>query len=347
MKIVFVLPGISNRAGGVKSTLVAANHLLDRGHKVRILYLKSPITLRQISRFIRNKLMYSGRSDWLERFEGGVAGFHDITECEFASDEIVVGVGMWCSGELGRLSSIPNPKVQYLRGLTPRQQQLMDAALSLPLPKIAVSSRVAEVAKSYSSNNLLAVIPNGIDQTEYYPSVSEHSRDGIGTIYSQHPIKDPTTILKVLGKLKEELPGIPNYIFGTAPRPKEIPRTDYTRFPSVDEARGIYSRSKVWILASRSEGFPAPVLEAMACGCAVVATDCGGPQDMIIDGENGFLVEVGNVEQIVDRVKLLINDAELRRKFVERSKETVKSFTWKRSVDKLEEVLRSITPTSH
>lgn len=85
----------------------------------------------------------------------------------------------------------------------------------------------------------------------------------------------------------------------------------------------------------------------MACGCAVVATDCGGPGDMIIDGENGFLVEIGNVDQIVDRVKLLLNDVDLRMKFVEKSKETVKSFTWKRSVDKLEDVLRSITPTSH
>ncbi|MHC4159344.1 MAG: glycosyltransferase family 4 protein [Planctomycetota bacterium] len=346
MKIVFVLPGISNRAGGIKSTLIAANQLLARGHKVRILYRSMSVTMRSMLRYVRNNLIYSNRCDWLEKFKGSVTGFRDITECQFAPDEIVVGVGMWGSGELGRLSFIPNPKVQYLRGLTPRQPQLMDAAMSLSLPKIAVSSRVAEVAESYGSNNLLAVIPNGIDQAEYYPSVDENSKDGIGTIYSRHPIKDPGTVLKVLDKLREDIPRMPHYIFGTAPKPKQIPRADYTRYPSVEEARRKYSRSMVWILASRSEGFPAPVLEAMACGCAVVSTDCGGPQDMIINGENGFLVEVGNVDQIVSRVKLLSHNVDLRRKFVERSKETVKSFTWKRSVDKLEEVLRSITPAN-
>ncbi len=342
MRIVFVLPGISDRAGGVKSTLVAANHLLARGHNVRILYRSRSTTMRSLLRCVRNNLIYSGRCDWLEKFEGSVTGFRDITQCEFAPDEVIVGVGMWGSAELGRLNFIPNSKVQYLRGLTPRQPQLMEAVLSLSLPKITVSSRVAEVVKSYGSNSLLAVIPNGIDQAEYYPNVSEDYRNGIGTIYSWHPIKDPQTILNVLGKLRKDLPNVPHYIFGTAPRPKQILRVDYTRYPSVDEARGKYSRSKVWILASRSEGFPAPVLEAMACGCAVVATDCGGPQDMIVDGENGFLVEVGNADQIVDRVKLLSRNADLRREFVERSKETIKSFTWKRSVDKLEKALRSI-----
>ncbi|GAG69004.1 unnamed protein product [marine sediment metagenome] len=77
----------------------------------------------------------------------------------------------------------------------------------------------------------------------------------------------------------------------------------------------------------------------MACGCAVVATDCGGTRDIIVDGENGFFVEVGDVEQIVDRVKQLLDDVELRKKFVRKSRETVSKFSLDRSINKLERTL--------
>jgi glycosyltransferase involved in cell wall biosynthesis len=210
------------------------------------------------------------------------------------------------------------------------------------LPKIAVSSQVAEGIRVFPEGNCLSTIHNGIDKTEYYPSVCETHRNGFGTIYSSHPAKDPNTILGVLKKLKKELPDIPQYVFGTVARPRGIPKSNYKRCPSVEEARHRYSRSIVWILASRSEGFPAPILEAMACGCAVVATDCGGPRDIITDGENGFLVGVGNVEQIVNKVKLLLNDIDLRRRFVDRSEETIRKFEWKSSIDKLEAVLKSL-----
>lgn len=96
-------------------------------------------------------------------------------------------------------------------------------------------------------------------------------------------------------------------------------------------------------MGSFSEGFPAPPLEAMACGCIVVAIDCGGPRDIIVDGENGFLVEVGNVEQIVDKVKLLLEDLELRQQFVQKSRDTMSKFSWESSVNKLEEVLSNLT----
>ena len=80
----------------------------------------------------------------------------------------------------------------------------------------------------------------------------------------------------------------------------------------------------------------------MACGCAVVSTSCGGPQDIIKDGENGFLVKVGDVKQIVNRVKELLDDGELRQRFVRNSKETLKKFSWESSIDRLERALSNI-----
>lgn len=344
MKIAFILPGIG-RSGGIRNTVVAANHLLARGHKVRILYHKGPLSVRSMLRSMRNKLVYPGRHNWLGMFEGDSIGFRDITSCEFASDEIIAGVGVWSSAELAGLSFIHNPKLQYLRSTIPEPvctQETTESALSSDIPKVVVSSYVGEHVRSYRSGDVLGVIPNGIKVEEYYPDNVGNARNGVGIIYGRSYAKDPNTILAVLRRLREDLPDIPQYIFGQGRPPGGIPTRDYIRFPSVQKARRIYSRCKVWILASRSEGFGMPILEAMACGCAVVATDCGGPRDIINDGENGFLVQVGNVKQIVSKVKLLLDGAELRRQFTRNSKDTVSKFSWENSVDKLEKVLFSL-----
>ena len=52
----------------------------------------------------------------------------------------------------------------------------------------------------------------------------------------------------------------------------------------------MYQRAAVFALPSDDEGLGIVILEAMACGVPVVATRCGGPEDIITDGTDGFLV---------------------------------------------------------
>jgi len=218
----------------------------------------------------------------------------------------------------------------------------MRAAWGENVPKIVVASYLEEVIKQICNQKVYAIIPNGIDTAEFYPSVPESERNGVGTIYGQGYHKDPETVLKVLERLQTRCTGIPLRVFSAHRKPKDIPREIYHRLPPLEKTREIYSRSLVWFLGSCSEGFGVPVLEAMACGCAVVSTNCGGPQDIINDGENGFLVQVGDVKQIVHRVQELLDDGELRQRFVKNSKETLRKFSWESSIDKLEKALLNI-----
>jgi glycosyltransferase involved in cell wall biosynthesis len=340
MKIAFVLPGCG-KSGGVRVTVIAANHLIARGHAVRILYRKAPLTIRNTARAIAMKMIYLDQG-WLEEFNGITNTFKEITDCSFDSDEIIVGVGVWSSGQLARLEETTNPKIQYIHGATPWEPVLMEKALPLPFPKIVVASHLKPLVESYGGGPVTAVIYNGIDQKEYFSSVDESERLGIGTIYSSHPAKDPQTVLDVIEQLSAVRPDVPIRIFGSHRRSRQIKKSSYCRYPSLRKAREIYSKSSVWIMASKSEGFPAPVLEAMACGCAVVATDCGGTRDMIKNGENGFLVDVGDVKQIVSKVLLLLDDEKLRERFRANAKKTVDKFTWDKSIDQLENTLQAM-----
>jgi len=346
MKIVFVLPGRSRSSGGVRVTSIVANGLLARGHHVRILYRRPEQTFRSRCVSLRNKIWYSRAPDWLGAFRGQTGSFAQLAECYFEPNEMIVGVGIVACAAMRFLHSLPNVKVLYIHGLSSWNQDLLRTALSLPYPKILVSSDLERPVREYGGGEILAVIQNGVDRREYLNPVRDSEKDGIGTIYSCHPSKDPTAILSVLEALSRRRPDLPIRVFGADRRPMQLSRRVYCRYPSLEQAREIYSHSLVWILASRSEGFPAPPLEAMACGCVVVTTDCGGTRDVIVDGKNGFLVEVGDVEGIVRRVELLLDDHTLRERMRREAQRTVDYFTWERCIDGVEAALEKASHAS-
>jgi glycosyltransferase involved in cell wall biosynthesis len=65
-------------------------------------------------------------------------------------------------------------------------------------------------------------------------------------------------------------------------------------------------------LSSVHEGVPIAVIESMAAGIPVVATDCGALRDIVVDGEHGFIVPVGDAEALADRLRRLAESPALR-----------------------------------
>lgn len=76
-----------------------------------------------------------------------------------------------------------------------------------------------------------------------------------------------------------------------------IPLSDLPRF---------YQSSLFSVLPSQEEGQGIVVLEAMACGLPVIATRCGGPESLIEDGRDGFLVANGSEEELAEKIEFLI-----------------------------------------
>lgn len=88
-----------------------------------------------------------------------------------------------------------------------------------------------------------------------------------------------------------------------------------------------YLASSLYIMTSRTEGFPMVLLEAMASGLPCVAYDCpSGPRAIIDEGMNGFLVEDGNLGSFVQKLESLIEDENLRMKMGKNAKESVKKY---------------------
>ena len=113
--------------------------------------------------------------------------------------------------------------------------------------------------------------------------------------------------------------------------------------PSNDLEKEI-PKGEIYAYSSDYEGMPNSLLEAMAMGMPVVSTDCpcGGPRAVICDGENGFLIPVGDEVALTDRINRLIEDKELAKRFSENARkiEDVASMEaiYKQWKDYLEEV---------
>lgn len=78
-----------------------------------------------------------------------------------------------------------------------------------------------------------------------------------------------------------------------------------------DDAPTLLGRLSVLVSASKHETFGRTLIEAMAQGVPVVATKSGGPEEIVEDGISGFLVEIGDAEAIVEKMKRLLADPAL------------------------------------
>ena len=75
---------------------------------------------------------------------------------------------------------------------------------------------------------------------------------------------------------------------------------------------------------------PLVVLEAMAAHRPAVVTDISGSQDLVRDGENGFVVEAGDVEAMTDRLSRLLSDSDLRTRQSMSTAEIIQDYSWDR-----------------
>lgn len=341
MKIAFVIPGVAG--GGVRSVVRIATGLSLRGHDLRILYRTQSKSLRDIARSVYLTLRYGKKPQWLSNFPGQTQSYQTITPEVVGENDVVIGVGVSCVLEIADLPDACGLKIHNSRGVEPWIEENMRRAWKISMPRIIVGSHLKPLMREMGSDDPIYLAHNGIDTKEYYPSLPPDQRDGVGTVYHGGDVKDPNLILATMNNLHRERPDVPLYLFGTFPRPQALPvKAVYVRYPSLKQARDLYSRSKVWFIASRNEGLPNPLMEAMSCGAAAVSTDCGGPSDIITTGKNGFIVPVSDTQAMTDAILKLLDDPTLRKEMVDQSNVILRQFTWDNAVVQMEKAIIAI-----
>jgi len=193
------------------------------------------------------------------------------------------------------------------------------------------------VARTLSAEGVLrdriGVIPNGV---EIPMELDRASRSAARTalalserclvllsVANLIPYKGHTDLLHALAQVKSSLPepwrlicagrddGIAQSLEALS---KELGLGEHIVFAGeIADLTSYYQAADMLVLASHEEGFSNAVLESMAHGLPVVATDVGGNSEAIIQGENGILVPPGNPEELGRAIRALANDAAKRK----------------------------------
>jgi glycosyltransferase involved in cell wall biosynthesis len=106
-------------------------------------------------------------------------------------------------------------------------------------------------------------------------------------------------------------------------------------FGGFDKNPFKYMRScSAFVLSSRNEGMPGVLIQALACGAPCISTDCPtGPNEIITDNVNGFLVSVGDYMSIADRILKIIDDRSVAARFSENGPKSVSQFHYKPALE--------------
>lgn len=200
---------------------------------------------------------------------------------------------------------------------------------------IAQTKKAAEVCRKKGWNTNISVIGNPVRKVEADTSVDKENI--VLTVGRLIPTKHTDLLIRIFADL--EMPGWKLVIVGGNTKRMNL----LEEYKKLVEDLGVtdrvllegerqnvddyYNKAKVFAFTSSSEGFPNVIGEAMSAGLPVIAFDCiAGPSDMIVDGENGFLIPLFDEKKFKSALNQLMVDEELRKRLGEKSTEFIKRF---------------------
>jgi len=337
-RITFVLPSI-NRSGGSRVTVEMGNHLIDRGYNVRIAAGNPEETVAQKVRTPLKTLYLRAKGrdfhHWGENFKGEIRRYSKLSSLSFHRGEIVIAVGTHAIDDVAQLNA-DVVKVRFCHGFAADKPDLTSRVWGGEMPTLAVSQTLIPILEKLGAP-VMSVVPNGVNTDQYYDE--GWTRAGIGFMHATHYNKAPEYAERLVKEFKRSRPHERIRAFGERLRPKWLETGEYYQYPSIEIARQLYSEVKVWVVNSRMEGLPGPVLEAMACGAVVVSSDNVGSREIIESGRNGILVPVGDTDAFLENIGKLLDDRTLWEYLSSNGTKTASEFNWPRAVDILENVL--------
>jgi glycosyltransferase involved in cell wall biosynthesis len=116
--------------------------------------------------------------------------------------------------------------------------------------------------------------------------------------------------------------------------------------PFGPELLALYRRAHMFVHVSLSEGMPKVLIEALACGTPLVATDVGGIRSALDDGRVAVLVSPGDEDGLVDAIERIADDPALRSRLVEQGLRLARSMTLEAEAERVIRFVQSGDPST-
>ncbi|MCP4199210.1 MAG: glycosyltransferase [Proteobacteria bacterium] len=307
----FGLPGYSEMEMGIPSLIDVMEYLARE--RVAVVQVSSPGPLGLVA-WIAAKLM------GIPVVANYHTEVHKFAERIIGDDNVTAIVRSWIGWFYGRADKVIVPSRAAAESL---------AEINVNPDKIVVLPRGVDAERfSTGKRNLDCwknVGMNGASKVIYVGRVSKEK--GLDTLLGAFDS------LLAAGR-KEELA-----IIGDGPYLEELEKKyhhdaiHFLRYRSGEQLAQLYASADVLAFPSENDTFGNAVVEAHASGIPVVVVNRGGPQEQVTNGENGFVINHGDVEAMVKALETLLDNPELRKRMGTLGRKRAKSMTWAHAAD--------------
>jgi len=205
----------------------------------------------------------------------------------------------------------------------------------LPLGLITVSPYISAMMREKIGRDDLTEIHNGISLDMFYPpAAKDFNRISILLMAHDQELKGCKDAIAALSIVKERYEYAEIKMFGMCERPNAPFDFEYHKDPSYETLLSLYQGAAIFIFPSHGEGWGITPMEAMACKCAVVATNVGSIP-VLNTGDNLILVDIKNPKSIADGIIRLIEDRALMKRVAEQGLERIREHGWAKSAQAL------------
>lgn len=345
MTINIIIPFILN-TGGLKVIFEYVNRLQKRHHKINLIMPLIPYLFNSyyewLKNFIKNLIKCQQQKiNWFE-LNTPITKVWTINDSNVPDGDFVIATAWPTAYSVYKLNERKGKKIYFIQGyeIWSGPKKKVDKTWKIAeLNKMVVSSWLKNIALKF--NQKADIITNGINFGQFYNTTKiYHQPRRIGLLYNTWKIKGFLDGYKAFIIARKKYPDIKLYLLGIT-KEGAPPSDKFYENPPIEKIREFYNNCDIFIGPSWLEGCQLPPMEAMACKCALVATNVGGVPDYCVAEKTALISEPKNPEYLAENVIKLLDNPKLLEEISIAGYEYVKQFTWDKATDKLETILKN------
>lgn len=215
------------------------------------------------------------------------------------------------------------------------ERALIRMVLRQPEKVILLSEKAYALASTFIPIERLSVIPSNVDVDRFKPNGNKPStKDGIVRVLFVGGVdpfrKGVFDLLEAAASVVKINPKV-RFIMSGGDSFREVEKRwrtlrlqeyiDFIGWIPEEKKVSVYQSVDILALPSHNEGLPYVVIEALASGLPIIATSVGGIPEVVIHGENGYIIEPGDSRSLAGYILALAGDSKLRLTMSERNRQ--------------------------
>lgn len=227
--------------------------------------------------------------------------------------------------------------VNDMNGSNVRYQKLRRVLKPFIHEFVALSSEAKDylLEKIHVPPDKINHICNGVDHTKFYPDKQDNNHFVFGCVGRLEVVKNHVLLAEAFVKVWQHCQNhghkVELHLVGDGSCRSKVEaiidaagcHDNVWMAGNRNDVAGLMRHFNVFVLPSLVEGISNTILEAMASGVPIVATDVGGNGELVVDGESGYLVDVDNAEQMAERMIKYVENTNVARLHGCKSRELV------------------------